>query len=140
MKNRLISFRRIAPYKSVMRGWNIGKIRVLKTSFFLFIFIAIHVHGPQWLIITRSSLFQSRYDLKKIPLLDRIMRLLIKSMCNMQISLLEEKSGNERKIDNSTKKKKQRKIHRKPRYFNNDRTNWHDSVETEVMRMVNGRK
>lgn len=33
------------------------------------------------------------------------MRLLIKSMCNMQISLLEEKSGNERKIDNSTKKK-----------------------------------
>lgn len=105
MKNRLISFRRIAPYKSVMRGWNIGKIRVLKTSFFLFIFIAIHVHGPQWLIITRSSLFQSRYDLKKIPLLDRIMRLLIKSMCNMQISLLEEKSGNERKIDNSTKKK-----------------------------------
>lgn len=85
MKNRLISFRRIAPYKSVMRGWNIGKIRVLKTSFFLFIFIAIHVYGPQWLIITWSSLFQSRYDLKKIPLLDRIMRLLIKSMCNMQI-------------------------------------------------------
>lgn len=86
------------------------------------------------------------------------MRLLIKSMCNMQIvhslrlgrkikvkdkrdfSPLEEKIGNERKIDNSTKKKKQRKIHRKPRYFNNDRTNWHDSVETEVMKMVNGRK
>lgn len=30
-------------------------------------------------------------------------------MCNMQISLLEEKSGNERKIDNSTKKKNKEK-------------------------------
>lgn len=39
----------------------------------------------------------------------RSMRLLIKSMCNMQISLLEEKSGNERKIDNSTKKKNKEK-------------------------------
>lgn len=39
----------------------------------------------------------------------RSMRLLIKSMCNMQISLLEEKIGNERKIDNSTKKKKTKK-------------------------------
>lgn len=41
MKNRLISFHHIAPYKSVIRGWNIGQI--LKKLFSLFIFITIHV-------------------------------------------------------------------------------------------------